>query len=80
MRKGFGNVLAEGVNRMSKKFGAHTDEFNVTVKGQELPMHDPRLKMFGHWVCGCTGGADHEMNVMIPISREVMDWTGLTLC
>ena len=37
-RTGFGDVLAEGVARMSNRFGPQTELFNVTVKGQELPM------------------------------------------
>ena len=38
-REGRGAVLAEGVRRMSEKFG---DENAVHVKGLEIPMHDPR--------------------------------------
>jgi len=36
-REGFGDILAEGVDRMSQRFGAATAPFNLTVKGQELP-------------------------------------------
>lgn len=43
-RAGFGDVMADGVARMSQRFGPLTDEFNMTVKGQEIPMHEPRLK------------------------------------
>src|SRR5258708_33473004 len=43
-REGFGAVMAEGVARMSRSFGPATEAFNITVKGQELPMHEPRLK------------------------------------
>jgi aldehyde:ferredoxin oxidoreductase len=63
-RQGFGKVLAEGVDRMSKKFGPQTELLNVTVKGQELPLHDPRLKHvqgFGYAVAPM--GADHEANI-----------------
>ncbi len=64
MREGFGNVIAEGVDRMSKKFGPQTDPLNITVKGQELPMHDPRLKnVLGLGYAVAPVGADHEMNV-----------------
>lgn len=63
-REGFGNELAEGVARMSKKFGPHTEPLNMTVKGQELPMHEPRLKhVLGVGYAVAPMGADHEANV-----------------
>jgi len=43
-REGFGDVLAEGVCRMSQKIGEGTEEFAVHIKGQEAPMHDPRAR------------------------------------
>lgn len=39
-REGLGNDLAEGVKRMSEKYGGK--EFAIHVKGLECPMHDPR--------------------------------------
>lgn len=63
-REGFGDVLAEGVHRMSQRFGPATAEFDVTVKGQELPMHEPRLKqVMGVGYAIAPVGADHMMNV-----------------
>jgi aldehyde:ferredoxin oxidoreductase len=62
--EGFGRVLGEGVARMSKRFGPATDDFNITVKGQELPMHEPRLKqVLGVGYAVAPVGADHMMNV-----------------
>jgi aldehyde:ferredoxin oxidoreductase len=62
--EGFGQVLAEGVARMSDRFGPETADFNITVKGQELPMHEPRLKqMLGVGYAVAPVGADHMMNV-----------------
>jgi aldehyde:ferredoxin oxidoreductase len=43
-REGIGNLLAEGVWRAAKKIGRGTEEFAVHVKGQEVPMHEPRGK------------------------------------
>jgi aldehyde:ferredoxin oxidoreductase len=63
-RQDFGNVLAEGVARMCKRFGPGTEPYNLTVKGQELPMHEPRLKHalgLGYGVAPV--GADHMMNM-----------------
>ncbi|GAB4578611.1 MAG: aldehyde ferredoxin oxidoreductase family protein [Anaerolineales bacterium] len=63
-REGFGDVLAEGVDRMSQRFGPATAEFNLTVKRQELPMHEPRLKhVLGVGYAISPIGADHMANV-----------------
>jgi aldehyde:ferredoxin oxidoreductase len=63
-RHGFGDVLAEGVHRMSQRFGPATQPFDVTVKGQELPMHEPRLKQaMGVGYAVAPVGADHMMNM-----------------
>ena len=63
-REGFGDIMAEGVARMSAHFGSASQPFNLTVKGQELPMHEPRLKAalsVGYAVAPV--GADHMMNM-----------------
>ena len=63
-REGFGAFLADGVARMSARLGPGTDDFNLTVKGQELPMHEPRLKhVLGVGYAVAPVGADHMMNV-----------------
>ena len=63
-REGFGNILAEGVARMAERFGKATQPFNMTVKGQELPMHEPRLKYaLGLGYAVAPVGADHMMNM-----------------
>ena len=63
-REGFGNVMADGVARMSRRLGPQTEAFNLTVKGQELPMHEPRLKhVLGLGYAVAPVGADHMMNV-----------------
>ncbi len=43
-RRGLGNDMAEGVKRLSKKYGG--EDFAIHVKGLEMPAYDPR---------GCTG-------------------------
>ena len=63
-REGFGDVIAEGVARMSERFGPETKSFAVTVKRQELPMHEPRLKAgLGVGYAVCPIGADHMANI-----------------
>ena len=43
-REGIGDVLAEGVRRAAARLGRGAERFALHVKGQELPMHDPRGK------------------------------------
>jgi aldehyde:ferredoxin oxidoreductase len=43
-REGIGDLLAEGVKRAAEKLGRGAERFALHVKGQELPMHDPRGK------------------------------------
>ncbi len=43
-RQGIGDVLAEGVKRASEKIGGEATQYAMHVKGQELPMHEPRGK------------------------------------
>ncbi len=63
-REGFGDVMAEGVARMAVRFGPESQPFNMTVKGQELPMHEPRLKhAMGVGYAVAPVGADHMMNM-----------------
>ncbi len=39
-----GDLLAEGVRTAAAKIGKGSEEFALHIKGQELPMHDPRGK------------------------------------
>jgi aldehyde:ferredoxin oxidoreductase len=43
-REGIGELLGEGVKRAADHLGRGADRFAMHVKGQELPMHDPRGK------------------------------------
>jgi len=59
-RKGYGNLLAEGVMRVAQKIGKGSEKYAMHVKGMELPMHEVRGKV------GCAlafavapQGADH---------------------
>jgi len=42
-REGIGDLLADGVKVASEKIGQGSEEYAVHSRGQELPMHDPRL-------------------------------------
>ncbi|MBC8438114.1 MAG: aldehyde ferredoxin oxidoreductase family protein [Deltaproteobacteria bacterium] len=41
-RKGFGDILADGVKAATKKIGWESERFAIHAGGQELPMHDSR--------------------------------------
>jgi aldehyde:ferredoxin oxidoreductase len=43
-REGIGRLLGEGVKRAAEHLGKGAERFALHVKGQELPMHDPRGK------------------------------------
>ena len=63
-RKGLGDVLAEGVKRAAEIIGKGSEEYALQVKGQELPMHEPRLKRaLGLGYAVSPTGADHMHNL-----------------
>ncbi len=65
-REGIGDVLAEGVARAAKTIGrgADTARFAMHVHGQEIPMHEPRLKQgLGVGYAVSPTGADHNHNI-----------------
>lgn len=63
-RRGLGNILAEGVARAAKKLGQGTERYAMHVKGQEVPMHEPRLKQgLGLGYALSPTGADHCHNL-----------------
>jgi aldehyde:ferredoxin oxidoreductase len=63
-REGLGALLSEGVARASKKIGQEAEEFALHIKGQELPMHEPRWKQgMGVGYVVSPTGADHCHNI-----------------
>jgi aldehyde:ferredoxin oxidoreductase len=60
LRRGFGDILAEGSKKASEKIGKGSEDFAIQVKGTEVPMHEPRFKqgMGLHYSEHATG-ADH---------------------
>lgn len=66
-REGIGDVLAEGTKRAAEKFGGAAAEYAMQIKGQELPMHDPRGKVgMGIGYATSPTGADHMHNMQDP--------------
>lgn len=62
-REGFGRLLGEGSYHAAKMIGRGTDAFLTHAKGQEMPMHEPRMK-YGMSVGYAVSptGADHVHN------------------
>lgn len=59
-REGFGDALAEGSARLAARWGLSDSPFCMCVKGQELALHDPRIKAgVGLSYALSTYGADH---------------------
>ncbi|HXZ44810.1 MAG TPA: aldehyde ferredoxin oxidoreductase C-terminal domain-containing protein, partial [archaeon] len=59
-REGLGDILAEGAKRAAERIGKGAERFALHVKGQEIPMHEPRGKQ-GLSLAYATApvGADH---------------------
>jgi aldehyde:ferredoxin oxidoreductase len=63
-RRGIGALMAEGSARMAQTLGSAAEEMVVATRGQELPMHDPRLKnAYGLGYAVSATGADHMANM-----------------
>ncbi len=41
-REGFGDLLADGVQRAAERIGRGSQQYAMHIGGQEIPMHDPR--------------------------------------
>ncbi|TEU10493.1 MAG: aldehyde ferredoxin oxidoreductase [Anaerolineales bacterium] len=63
-RKGFGDVLAEGSRRAAERIGGGAIDYAIQIKGQEVAMHDPRVK-YGHGlgIAVSPTGSDHMHSV-----------------
>jgi aldehyde:ferredoxin oxidoreductase len=63
-RQGFGDLLAEGCLRASQQIGQGTVKYAMQVKGQEIPMHEPRAKFaLSLGYATSPTGADHMHNI-----------------
>jgi aldehyde:ferredoxin oxidoreductase len=63
-RRGLGDWMAEGSARMAARLGPMAEEMLAVARGQELPLHDPRLKhtLAMGYALSATG-ADHMHNL-----------------
>ena len=63
-RDGLGKILARGSARAAQAIGKGAEELAMHVKGQEIPMHDPRWKQgMGLGYAISPTGADHNHNI-----------------
>ena len=70
-REGFGDILALGSARLAEKWGIADKPCSLTVKGQEIPMHDPRVKVgVGIGFAVSTYGADHMTTAHDPLFTD----------
>ena len=66
-REGLGDLLADGVKIAAEKLGQGTEAYANHVKGQELPMHEPRGKVgVGLGYAISPTGADHMEAIHDP--------------
>jgi aldehyde:ferredoxin oxidoreductase len=67
-REGLGALLADGVKQAAARLGPAAEQFAMHVKGQELPMHEPRGKTgLGLAYALAPSGADHLEAVHDPL-------------
>jgi len=70
-RKGLGDLLSQGSYFAAKKIGKGAEKFIHQVKGQEIPMHDPRLKTgVGLQYALSDYGADHMKAAHDPFFKN----------
>jgi aldehyde:ferredoxin oxidoreductase len=60
-RRGFGNILAEGPKGAAKIIGRNSEAYAPNVKGESVPMHDPRTYLGKALMYAvCPYGPDHS--------------------
>lgn len=72
-REGFGDLLAEGVKKMSEQIGQDSSKYAMHIKGLEYPSKDARGdKMYGLCCTTSARGADHLYSLSeFPASVEL---------
>ncbi len=76
-KEGIGAWMAEGSLRMSKRIGVNSEAFLAVARGQEYPLHDPRLKhTMGMGYALSATGADHMHN----LNDTFATWDGSDIC
>ncbi len=73
-RKGFGELLGEGVRRAAERIGGNASEYAMHVKSLEFPAHDPRA-LASHALGYATGsiGAAHMEHISADALENWME-------
>lgn len=70
-REGFGDLLAEGAETAAKRIGRGAEKYAMHIKGQPLPMHEPRgKKSLALAYAVSPTGADHLENPHDPFFEK----------
>jgi len=70
-REGLGDLLSQGSYLAAQKIGQGAEKFIYQVKGQEIPMHDPRVKTgVGLQYALSDYGADHMKAAHDPFFKD----------
>jgi aldehyde:ferredoxin oxidoreductase len=79
-REGIGNRAAEGSQAMSAAFDPSAAHYAVTVKGLELPMHDPRaFHGLGLAYMNSNRGACHLQHAVQAVEQGMVSWPEIGL-
>ena len=74
-REGFGNRAAEGSQALADSIGGSAATYAVTVKGLELPMHDPRgFHGLGLAYMNSNRGACHLQHTVQAVEQGMVSW------
>ena len=74
-REGFGDILADGARVAAETIGNGADQYAIHIKGQELPMHDPRaFHGLALSYATCVRGACHTNDPIYSIEQGIMIW------
>jgi len=75
-REGFGDRAAMGSHMLAQSIGADAPDYAVTVKGLELPMHDPRaFHGQGLAYMNSNRGACHLQHSVQAVEQGMVLWT-----
>lgn len=75
LRKGFGKRAAQGSRALARELGPGSEDFLVTIKGLEVPMHDPRgFHGMGLAYMTSNRGACHLQHSVQAIEQGVVSW------
>ena len=79
-RDGFGNRAAEGSLALARDIGTAALDFAVTVKGLEVPMHDPRaFHGLGLAYMNSNRGACHLQHMVQGVEQGMISWPEIGL-